>query len=86
MCQDDIVVETFPGLAVSSGVFWFSFLNEVEDTSGEKPTVSVDPPDAEDATKEWPIGENRVTYYAIDSAGNIGRCSFKITVVGTSQK
>ena len=85
-CQEDFVVETFPDLAVALYVFWFGLRDEVEDSSGEKPTVSVDPQDAEDQFREWTIGSHRVTYSAADSAGNIGRCSFQVTVIGLSQK
>ncbi|XP_065826192.1 sushi, von Willebrand factor type A, EGF and pentraxin domain-containing protein 1-like [Oscarella lobularis] len=80
-CQEDFVVETFPDHAVALYVFWFGLRDEVEDSSGEKPTVSVDPQDAEDQFREWTIGSHRVTYSAADSAGNIGRCSFQVTVI-----
>ena len=87
-CQEDFVQETFPGLdaPLEGQVSWLDLRDEVEDNSGEKPTVSVDPQDAEDHSRKWTIGSHRVTYSAIDCAGNIGRCSFEVTVVGSSQK
>eukprot|EP00118_Oscarella_pearsei_P016356 m.155183 g.155183 ORF g.155183 m.155183 type:complete len:2420 (+) comp38660_c0_seq5:905-8164(+) len=76
-CPESVVFFTDPG-ADSTAAGWFP--PEVEDNSGKALKIEVDPFNAENPFYYWRIGTSQVTYIARDSAGNIGTCTFNITV------
>ncbi|XP_022100203.1 sushi, von Willebrand factor type A, EGF and pentraxin domain-containing protein 1-like isoform X2 [Acanthaster planci] len=76
LCPDDITVNASPGDSVGN-VSWAEPLSV--DNSGDVPTVTVTPV----VRSPWlfPIGDTFITYFATDKAGNMGSCSFVVTVI-----
>ncbi|KAG7461968.1 hypothetical protein MATL_G00196770 [Megalops atlanticus] len=78
LCPRDVVAETAEhhGLA---NISWT--VPRAQDNSGEEVVVQVTP--IFTPPQLFPIGEERITYMAIDRSGNRANCSFSVTVIDT---